>query len=142
MFFREQTHEAAQADLACLDHAYFAPEIKALAHLLRQVKADRFDRKGATGSELEWSVFRHLESEVAALERSNKKLELFDPNERTQLLYAFTETAYKLKAGTLQHHEQLTALLGEGAHLLLSDAFDEEDEQEEDERTCRAREAA
>ena len=87
-------------------------------------------------------MFRHLESEVAALERSNKKLELFDPNERTQLLYAFTETAYKLKAGTLHTQEQLSELLGEAAHLLLSDAFDEEDEEEEDERTCRAREAS
>mmetsp|Transcript_4647 Transcript_4647/g.5552 ORF Transcript_4647/g.5552 Transcript_4647/m.5552 type:complete len:188 (-) Transcript_4647:397-960(-) len=51
-------------DLACLDHSYFNEELDKLKRIIFDVKRERFERKGAQGTDYEWQVLEQIEIQL------------------------------------------------------------------------------
>lgn len=88
-------------DLACLDHSYFNEELDKLKRIIFDVKRERFERKGAQGTDYEWQVLEQIEIQLDHLWMLNNQLIQFDIKERLTELYNMAETLFKIKTGKL-----------------------------------------
>jgi len=110
---REDNFEVAEersenaADLSCLDHSYFAEELERLRRVLFDVKRERFEIRGAKGTDHEWSVLQQVEGQLESTCIQNDNLVQFDANQRLYDIYTMAETLFKIKSGKLiDSHEE------------------------------------
>lgn len=89
-------------DLACLDHAYFHEELHKLTKLIVDVKRERFERRGAQGTDHEWNVLEQIEIQLDNLCIMNDELVQFDIQQRLNEIYTMAETLFKIKTGKLE----------------------------------------
>lgn len=90
-------------DLACLDHSYFHEELQKLTRLIFDVKRERFERRGATGTDHEWSVLEQIDIQLDNLWILNDELVQFDIKDRLNEVYGMAETLFKIKTGKLEN---------------------------------------
>lgn len=88
-------------DLACLDHAYFNEELQKLTRLIFDVKRERFEVRGAKGTDHEWSVLEQIEIQLDNMWILNDQLVQFDIKDRLTEVYNMAETLFKIKFGKL-----------------------------------------
>lgn len=91
-----------EMDLACLDHAYFHEELEKLTKLIVDVKRERFERRGAEGTDHEWNVLEQIEIQLDNLCILNDELVQFDIQQRLSEIYTMAETLFKIKTGKLE----------------------------------------
>lgn len=113
-------------DLACLDHAYFREEIDKLTRIIFDVRRDRFEIKGAKGTDFEWHVLEQIEIQLDHLCSINDQLIMFDSKERLNEIYTMAETLFKIKTGKLE--QSIEYLNDDASH----DYYDYGDQDEED----------
>jgi len=90
-----------EVDLACLDHAYFHEELHKLTRLIFDVKRERFEIRGAKGTDHEWQTMEQIEIQLDNLWIMNDEMVQFDIKERLNELYNMAETLFKIKTGKL-----------------------------------------
>ena len=91
-------------DLAWLDHAYFREEIDKLTRIIFDVRRDRFEVRGAKGTDYEWEVLEQIEIQLDHLCMMNDQLIQFDIKERLNEIYTMAETLFKIKTGKLEEN--------------------------------------
>ena len=83
-----------------LDHKFFDDVIVGLVQLRTKVQEQRFEVRGASGSDEEWTQLQKIKKTIEALKKSNNRFEMFEPYERLRKIQGIEEELNRILRGT------------------------------------------
>ena len=95
------TVPAPTVSFDCLDHRFFAQELKKLQNRLKQIEVDRFKRRGSQGTPEEYKVFKLVNTRVQDLFSNMQALVRFEPEEMLFEVKKIEESTDSLNRGII-----------------------------------------